>query len=121
MVLFSHHVSLTGALDSVVTPLWIPLWIPLLYILTVGSLAPFVLLFIALRHTSATAVGIGASSKVLFAFGVALLWRGETLTPLQIAGAAVVLGGIILAQTARQSVTSPLELPALGEMARPSE
>lgn len=104
--------SLSGSLDHVI----VPLWVPLLYILTLGSFAPFVLLFMALRHASATAVGVAASSEVLFAFAVAWLWLGETLTVLQIAGAVVVFGGIILAQTARQSATAALEPPALGEM-----
>jgi len=91
-------VSLTGALDDVV----VPLWVPLLWVITLGAFAPFVLSFAALRHLSATAVGILASSEVLFAFLVAWLWLGETLVAIQIAGAAVVLGGILLAQTARE-------------------
>lgn len=113
--LFARHVSLTGALESVV----VPLWIPLLYILTLGSFAPFVLLFMALRHTSATAVGIAASSEVLFAFAVAWVWLGESLSPLQVVGAVVVFGGIVLAQTARDSGTAALEPPAVGEVPPP--
>ncbi len=109
--LITDRVSLTGALESVV----VPLWVPLLYVVTAGSFAPFVLLFLALRHTSATAVGIAASAEVLFAFAVAWVWLGETLTPLQIAGSMVVFGGIVLAQTARQSPAAALEPPAVGE------
>jgi drug/metabolite transporter (DMT)-like permease len=104
-------VSLTGALESVV----VPLWVPLVYILTLGSFAPFVLLFMALRHTSATAVGIAASSEVLFAFAVAWVWLGESLSLLQVAGSVVVFAGIVLAQTARASATAALEPPAVGE------
>ncbi len=37
----------------------------------------------------------------MFAFAVAWLWLGESLDFVQIAGAAVVLVGIVLAQTAR--------------------
>ncbi len=106
--LFAHDSSLTGALESVV----IPLWIPLLYVLTAGSFAPFVLLFMALRHTSATAVGIAASSEVLFAFIVAWLWLGESLSPLQIGGSALVFGGIVVAQTARRAPTRAVLAPA---------
>ena len=88
---------------------------PLLYILTLGSFAPFVLLFMALRHTSATAVGIAASSEVLFAFVVAWLWLGENLSPLQVAGSVLVFVGIVVAQTARrtphQAVLAPAEAP----------
>ncbi len=114
--LFMQHVSLTGALESVV----MPLWMPLLYVLTLGSFAPFVLLFMALRHTTATAVGIAASSEVLFAFAVAWLWLGETLSGLQVAGSVVVFGGIVLAQTARDSATAALEPPAVGEVPQPT-
>ena len=47
--------------------------------------------------------GIVASSEVIFAFVVAWLWLGEKLDALQLVGAAVVLAGIILAQTARNN------------------
>jgi drug/metabolite transporter (DMT)-like permease len=97
--LLHRDVSLAGSLESVV----VPMWAPLLYVLTLGSFAPFVLLFVALKHASATAVGIAASSEVLFAFAVAWVWLSESLTPLQVAGAVVVFLGIILALTARES------------------
>jgi drug/metabolite transporter (DMT)-like permease len=90
--------SLTGTLDDVV----VPVWVPLLWVITLGAFAPFVLSFAALRHLSATAVGILASAEVLFAFLVAWLWLGETLVAVQIAGAALVLAGIVIAQTARE-------------------
>jgi drug/metabolite transporter (DMT)-like permease len=113
--LLSRSVSLSGALEAVV----LPLWVPVAYILTLGSFAPFVLLFMALSHTSATAVGIAASSEVLFAFAVAWVWLGERLSALQVAGAVVVFGGIVVAQTARYSTTAPLEPPAVGEIPQP--
>lgn len=91
-------VSLTGSLADVV----LPVWVPLLWVITLGAFAPFVLSFAALRHLSATAVGILAASEVLFAFLVAWLWLGETLVAVQIAGAALVLAGIVIAQTARE-------------------
>ena len=89
--------SLGGALGAVELPLWVPLaWNVLL-----GSFAPFFLSFLALRHLSATAAGVVAASEVIFAFLVAWLWLGEELGGVQLAGAAVVLAGIVLAQTAR--------------------
>lgn len=105
IAVFTHRVSLTGALEDIVTPMWLPL----LWVLTLGSFAPFVLSFLALKHLNATAVGILASSEVLFAFVVAWLWLGETLTPVQVTGAALVLMGIVIAQTARQR---PAQAPA---------
>jgi len=100
--------SLTGALSDVV----VPVWVPTLWVATMGSFLPFVLSFAALRHLSATAVGILASSEVLFAFIVAWWWLGETLVALQIAGAALVLAGILVAQTARERKSAPPEFPA---------
>jgi len=82
-----------------------PLWAPLVVTVLVGSFAPFLLSFYALKHLPATAAGIVASSEVLFAFAVAWLWLGEQLDPVQVIGAAIVLTGIVLAQTARQTKT----------------
>lgn len=97
--LFGSAVNLDGALDGVEAPLWaLVLWI-----VTLGAFAPFLLSFAALKHLSATAVGILASAEVLFAFLVAWAWLGESLTSVQIAGAAVVLAGIVIAQTARST------------------
>ena len=101
-------VSLTGALADAV----VPVWLPLTWVLTLGSFAPFVLSFAALRHLSATAVGILASAEVLFAFVVAWLWLGETLAAIQIAGAGLVLAGIVIAQTARDKRADVADQPA---------
>lgn len=79
----------------------VPMALPLAWNILLGSFAPFLLSLAALRHLPATAAGIVASSEVVFAFAVAWLWLGETLELVQIVGAAVVLAGIILAQTAR--------------------
>jgi drug/metabolite transporter (DMT)-like permease len=83
----------------------LPLVLPLVVTVVAGSFAPFLLSFYALKHLTATAAGIVASSEVLFAFVVAWFWLGEQLDLVQITGAAVVLAGIVLAQTARSSKT----------------
>jgi drug/metabolite transporter (DMT)-like permease len=106
--------SLGGALGGIALPLWVPLaWNVLL-----GSFAPFYLSFLALRHLTATAAGVVAASEVIFAFLVAWLWLGEELGTVQLAGAAVVLVGIVLAQTARAGkvvdADLALDVPALG-------
>jgi drug/metabolite transporter (DMT)-like permease len=98
---------------------WVlPLGIPLLVTVVLGSFAPFALSLSALKHLSATAVGVVASSEVVFAFVVAWLWLGETLDTLGIAGALVVLVGIVLAQTARANkvVDAELVLPSTVEV-----
>jgi drug/metabolite transporter (DMT)-like permease len=98
---FTTPVELGGAVGE----LQLPLLVPLIVTVVLGSFAPFMLSFYALKHLSATAAGIVASSEVIFAFLAAWLWLGEQLDLLQIAGAAVVLIGIVLAQTARSSKT----------------
>ena len=104
--LFIEPVSLGGTLDAVVVPLWALLaWNGIL-----GSFAPFLLSFLALKHLRATAAGIAASAEVLFAFAVAWLWLGEGLGSLQLAGALLVLVAIVLAQTARAAGVADADL-----------
>lgn len=95
---------------------WVlPLGIPLAVTIVVGSFLPFLLSFMALKHLTATAAGIVASAEVVFAFVVAWVWLGESLDPLGLVGAAIVLAGILLAQTARATTTivdAELVLPA---------
>lgn len=90
-------VSLSGNLAAVV----VPLWVPLAWNVVVGTFLAFMFSLLALRRLTATAAGITASSEVIFAFLVAWLWLGEGLGVVQLLGAAVVLAGIVLAQTAR--------------------
>lgn len=95
--IFQTSVSLSGNLAQV----FVPVWVPLLWNMVLGSFAPFLLSLLALKHLTATAAGVVASSEVMFAFLVAWLWLGETLDTVQLVGAVVVLAGIVLAQTAR--------------------
>ncbi|WP_167041770.1 DMT family transporter [Salinibacterium sp. ZJ454] len=110
-VSFVTPVSLGGNLASVE----VPMLVPLLWNVVLGSFAPFLLSFLALRHLPATAAGVVASSEVLFAFFFAWLWLGESLDAVQLIGAGVVLVGIVLAQTARAGkvVDADLALPDL--------
>lgn len=95
--IFGGSVSLSGNLAA----LELPLFVPLLWNVLLGSFAPFFLSLLALKYLTATAAGVVGSAEVIFAFLVAWLWLGESLNLVQIVGAVVVLGGIILAQTAR--------------------
>jgi drug/metabolite transporter (DMT)-like permease len=66
--------------------------------------------FKSLSLLPATSAGIVASSEVIFAFIVAWLWLGESLTVIQILGALIVTAGIVLAQTARAGKVLDLDL-----------
>jgi drug/metabolite transporter (DMT)-like permease len=50
---------------------------------------------------SATRAGIAAMLEPVIATAIAWAWLQQTLDPVQLLGAAVVLAGIALAQTAR--------------------
>jgi len=91
------RVSLEGNLAS-----WhLPVWALVLWVVVLGSIVPFVLIVGALRHISATRVGIAAMLEPVVATIAAWVWLKESLTAAQLVGAAVVLCGIALAQTSR--------------------
>ncbi|HET7567707.1 MAG TPA: EamA family transporter [Gaiellaceae bacterium] len=79
----------------------LPVWALVLWVIVLGTIVPFSLIVAALRHVSATRVGIVAMAEPVVATAVAWLWLQESLAPVQVAGACVVLCGILLAQTAR--------------------
>ena len=113
--ILGERVSLSGNLASII----VPLWMPLLWLLVMGSFLPFLLSFAALGRLKATAGGIVASSEVIFAFIVAWLWLGEALSVLQLVGAAIVLAGIILAQTSRPDRVIEADLALVTDTSRP--
>jgi drug/metabolite transporter (DMT)-like permease len=93
----ARTVPLQGSLGGVHAPVWtLVLWIVVL-----GTIVPFSLIVGALRHVSATRVGVTAMLEPVVATVVAWVWLREALSPAQVCGVVVVLAGISLAQTAR--------------------
>jgi drug/metabolite transporter (DMT)-like permease len=90
-------VSLLGNLETTE----LPVWVLLLFLVAVGTMATFALVVSALRHISATSVGIVAMLEPVAAAVVAWVWLGEALGAAQLAGGGIVLAGIAIAQTAR--------------------
>ncbi len=82
-----------------------PAWVFVGYVVVLGTAAPFGLTLLALSEIGATRTGLLATSEPPLAGLVAWPALGETLATVQLAGATVVLGGIVLAETAR---TAPL-------------
>jgi drug/metabolite transporter (DMT)-like permease len=92
-----ESVSLEGALESTTAPVWVlALWM-----IVLGTIFPFALSLGALHHLPATRVSIVAMIEVVLASIVAWIWLEETLSAAQLAGGAIVLTGIVLAQTSR--------------------
>ena len=90
-------VSLQGNLSEYTAPVWLLVG----FIVVVGTMITFSLLTGALRHVSATRASIVATLEPVLATVVAWLWLGETFGTAQLVGGAVVIAGILLAETAR--------------------
>lgn len=95
--LLDDNVSLLGRLESIE----LPVWLLMAWMVVLGTIVPFGLLVAALRHIRPTRAGILAMFEPVAATAIAYAWLGEKLDPIQFAGAAVVLCGIVLAQTSR--------------------
>ena len=80
----------------------LPLWFGLAFMGFFGSFAPMALVYLSLRHLSATLVGVVATSETILAALFALIWLGEKLSFTQVLGSIVVITGILIAQTARK-------------------
>ena len=65
-----------------------------------GTLLPFALAVGAVRVISAATAGIAATAEPVFAAAFAWLLLGQRLSPAQLAGAALVVAGVVLAQLA---------------------
>lgn len=107
--LLVRSTDLSGNLSAVSVPLWgVLLWNGLF-----GSFVPYLLSYMALARLTATAAGVVSASEVVFALAVAFLWLGESLSGVQQVGAALVLVGIVVAQTARANKAVDLDLASL--------
>jgi drug/metabolite transporter (DMT)-like permease len=90
--------SLLGNLDDSS----VPLWTLMAWMVVLGTIVPFVLVLSGLHHLPATRVGMVGMLEPVLAGAVAWAWLQEALSPVQLLGGAVVLTGIVLAQTSRR-------------------
>ncbi|WP_027346744.1 EamA family transporter [Hamadaea tsunoensis] len=79
----------------------LPVWLLAAYLVIFGSIVPYCLVAAAMRHLPATSVGIIGMIEPVVAGAFAWVTLGEKLTPAQLAGGAVLLAGVGLAETAR--------------------
>jgi drug/metabolite transporter (DMT)-like permease len=95
--LVDESVSLLGRLEE----LSLPVWLLMGWMVVLGTIVPFALLAASLRHITASRAAITAMFEPVAATVFAFAWLGESLTAFQLVGGLVVLGAILLAQTAR--------------------
>ncbi|WP_332661923.1 EamA family transporter [Aeromicrobium sp.] len=80
-------------------------WLVVALVVVPGTVAPFFLEMVALRHLPATIVIVVAMLEPVIANVLGWAWFRESLTPIQVLGAIAVLAGIVLAQTSRKLET----------------
>jgi drug/metabolite transporter (DMT)-like permease len=96
-----HRITATTSLLGHLHAWHLPVWALAAWMVVLGTIAPFFLLVSALRHLTATRVGIVAMLEPVAGALFAWAWLGESLGAVQLVGAGIVLGAIVLAQTAR--------------------
>jgi drug/metabolite transporter (DMT)-like permease len=88
------------------------IWAVMALLGVVGTLLPHGLFLIALRTIRPSSAGIVATAEPVFAGVIAFLAFGDRLQPLQLVGAAIIIGGIVIVQTATSEpviATAPLQ------------
>lgn len=89
--------ALLGRLEDVT----VPGWLPMAYIVLLGTVAPFFLFLLAMQFIPSTRASVVAMLEPVVALVVGWLWFTEVLSVAQAVGVAVVLTGVIVAQSAR--------------------
>ncbi|MGD9956136.1 MAG: DMT family transporter [Candidatus Nanopelagicales bacterium] len=79
----------------------VPGWALISYMVVLGTVVPFALVLQSLRHLRATQASVVGMTEPVIASFIAFVLLGEVLTPVQVLGGAVVLAGVLLAETSR--------------------
>ena len=87
----------------------VPAWLLVGWVIVLGTVVPYALILAALRTLGSARTGLLGMAEPVLAAGVAWVVLGEALSPVQLLGGAVVLTGIVLAETARR--TRPVDAP----------
>src|SRR5262245_19402938 len=103
----TKHTEVSGELLSAVS---LPVGFLVASVVLLGTVAPYLLSINTLRHVSATRAGIIGTAEPVIASAVSWIWLGEALNGVQVVGGLIVLAGIGLAQSARDSA-GPLPEP----------
>ena len=79
----------------------VPLWALCSWIVIMGTIVPFSLVVVSVRHLSASQASTVGMVEPVIATGIAWFALGEVLAPVQLVGAAIVLGGVVAAERNR--------------------
>ena len=104
----TRAVALPGPLPDAELPAYVLVG----WVVVLGTVVPYGLILLALRSLGSARTGLLGMAEPVLAAGVAYVVLGEALSPLQLLGGAVVLTGIVLAETARTAHPSaPATVP----------
>ena len=107
--LLGDRVSLLGRLADHTAPVWAVL----AWIVVVGTVLPFGVALLALRHLPATTVTMVAMLEPIGVSALGWVWFSEALDTVALLGGVAVVVGIVLAQSARRAPVL-VEPPHLG-------
>jgi len=82
----------------------VPVWLVLLWVVVMGTLLPFGLELVALRHLRASTVTMLAMVEPVGVNILGWVWFYESLDAVALVGGVAVVAGIVLAQSARHPV-----------------
>jgi drug/metabolite transporter (DMT)-like permease len=76
----------------------VPVWSLVLWVVLLGTLVPYLLNLASLGHLTAAAASVASMLEPVLAAAIAFFLLGETLSPVQLAGAGVLLTGVVIAE-----------------------
>lgn len=93
-------------------PAWLLVgWVVVLGTVVLGTVVPYGLILVALRSLGSARTGLLGMAEPVLAALVAYVVLAEALSPVQLLGGAVVLTGIVLAETAREKPAAAAVAP----------
>jgi drug/metabolite transporter (DMT)-like permease len=94
---FTTQMDIHGYLDGYL----IPGWVLLLWVVALGTVLPYLLVFAGLRLLSASKSSVLGMSEPVFAGALAWIWLNQSWDVIQLIGAVIVLIGIYLADRSK--------------------
>jgi drug/metabolite transporter (DMT)-like permease len=93
--------------DVVLGAMTLPWWVPLLWVAAVATTLGYAFGVMAVPRTGSRIASFVGLSEVLFALGFAWLLLGEAPAPIQFAGGALILVGVVLVRMDASSAGEP--------------
>jgi drug/metabolite transporter (DMT)-like permease len=104
--MIAYAFLIAGAVWLTIRPPWkidwasidLSMWLFFIYLASAATILPFALYSASLRYLEASRSSLTSMLEPVVAASIAWVWLGEEMEPMQIAGGAAVIGGILLLQ-----------------------